>query len=322
MELNLTDSEERLFLIATSSVYAVLFLIALFPLVLTLLCTAATLLAQSLSLKIRVLLVNIFSAELCIWVSVSILYLGYPGRYLSRSSDDTSCRLVISLFVISALQKYSSVALYAITVYYFVRGRTNLLRWCLIVTYIACSWIVAVALGILPFFDVFSSYDADVAFCDGVQTRLTFMPFALVTLGALLFVCVIIIFSALTFHHYRKNLPRDNPVLKRSITRTLLYFLVASLVSLTNLVLPAVIPFVKGALSHEPLARLILFAYVFRVLLTVVSMVTPVATIVILMPLRVALKQLLRKIFCWCFKQRNERDDEDQHEVETTTALD
>lgn len=171
------------------------------------LCTAAMFLAKSLGLKIRVLLVNIFATELCIWFSVSVLHLGYPRCYLSRDCDDTSCRLVIGLFVASALQKYSSVALYAITVYYFIRGKTDLLRWQIIVYYIAGSWAIAVILG------------TDVAFCDPAQT---FVPFTLVTLGVLVFVCVIIAFSTLTFHHYRKNLPRDNPVLKKSIARTLL----------------------------------------------------------------------------------------------------
>ncbi len=69
MTFNLTGIDEGLYFIVSSVANVALFTIfALTPLLLCLLCALALVFATDINLKIRVLLVNIFAAEICSWL--------------------------------------------------------------------------------------------------------------------------------------------------------------------------------------------------------------------------------------------------------------
>lgn len=121
------------------------------------------------------------------------------------------------------------------------------------------------------------------------------MPIAAVQLIAIIFVCVIIFFSILTYCYVRKNTLEGNVEVKKAVSKILVYFFVAGLISFVNNILPSSFPFIKVALREKILLRVILFNYIFRLLLNAISITTPVAMIIILKPLRSAIKKMIWK---------------------------
>lgn len=302
--VNLTlDEEENLFLTINSVVYGVLFLVTLLPtLVLTVLCIAALLLEKSLDKKIRVVLINIFAAELCVWASDSILYLGYMGRFYSQ--DDYSCRFTSCFFIISTLQRYTSIALYGLVAYLLIRDSVHALRWQVIVLYIACSWIVAIFLGAIPFFRTFASYNEDaIPPCYSSVMALNSVPFYITSIEVFVCLCFIVIFGTLAYCYTRKIYTDDAENVKKSISRVLLFLLGVSAVSFASLVVPGVYPSVTtwdgdGGVATSFYPRPMIVHCVVRFVLNVVSLLIPVVSIVVMRPLRLAMRDLLEKVFC------------------------
>lgn len=240
MASNITDSEKELIFILTTTVYTAFSIAAVIPLlILTLLCIMALFLARVINLKIRMLLINILAVEFLVWFAGAFFFLGYPKRDSSRSL--TSCRFINSLYIITGLQKYAAVSLFATVVYYFIKDGVDRIKWYFIVPVIAGSWGVSIGLGVMPYFEPFWSYsmdNVDFPFCDNTQAPLGIAIFAPLTVGVLVCIVVITVFGVLTFCFIKKNTLQNSVDVKRSIAKTLLYLLVVSIVALINLILP------------------------------------------------------------------------------------
>lgn len=138
--------------------------------------------------------------------------------------------------------------------------------------------------------------------CDSnSQTRFFGVPVALIMLEVVFFSCVMITFSILTCRYMKNNILESNVEVKRAVAKSLVYLLVSSFFSFISHVLPVVHPIIRGALGSSVLVLFLLF-YVDRVLLKLVSIITPIASIIILKPLRLAMKQQLHKMLCSCCK--------------------
>lgn len=70
---------------------------------------------QTIVWKMRALLINLYTAEVINWLAGSVLFAGYPVRAYQRQ-EDYCCSIVFSLGMIFAAQKFSAVALYAVSV--------------------------------------------------------------------------------------------------------------------------------------------------------------------------------------------------------------
>lgn len=110
MDFNFTD--DKLYVIANTAINFGLFLALVLPtLVLCVFCVIALALAKDMILQMKILLINIFGAEICNWLSFAVVLVTFLNRVRLSVDDpaDPVCRLAGSLFVISPLQKSTSL---------------------------------------------------------------------------------------------------------------------------------------------------------------------------------------------------------------------
>ena len=121
---NLTGIDVDLYFAVNTTVSILVFgLIVLPALILNVLCVLALLLARDLVWQVKMLLINIFAVEICSWLGQAILFVGFPVRQSLELEADPACGVAVSLFIVTALQKMSATAIYAIMVYVFSQLR-------------------------------------------------------------------------------------------------------------------------------------------------------------------------------------------------------
>lgn len=94
----------------------------------------------------------------------------------------------------------------------------------------------------------------------------------------------------------------DNADIKKAIAKNLFYLNFAAVFSFVYNIVPASFPFIRNALADRGLLSLILTHYGLRVFLNLPSVITPIAAMIILKPISLALKQGMKKCVC----KRNE----------------
>lgn len=299
MALNFTGIDGGLYYSINSAVNVGLFFFAVLPtLILCLLCVLALFYADSINWKIRVLFINIFAGDICLWLALTILFLGYPVRQITLSVF--SCAVSFSLLIVTGLQKFMSTSLYAIAVYIFLKHGINRLKWYFIIPYLVISWIVSIAIASSVYVSGFSSFSD--AFCDIAQAPFSTVPIVSVQVLALIFLCIIIVFSILTYCYVKNNILEDDVEVKKAVTKIMLFLFILSLVSFFANVLPSSSLFIK---AEKMLVIVILFNYIFRVLLNLISIATPIVMIIILKPLRLAMKKVF-ECMCCCGRTNEE----------------
>lgn len=110
--------------------------------------------------------------------------------------------------------------------YIFVKYSIKKLKLYAIILYISISWIASISLGIIPYFDAFGNYNNNgiCDFKDASSTR-SFVV-ATIVVQAFLFICIIIVFSLLTYCYAKKNTLQDNVEVKKVIVKNLLFLAV------------------------------------------------------------------------------------------------
>ena len=126
------------------------------PFLLSLLCVLALVLAKDINAKIRLLLINIFTAETLSGFSFFFMYLGWPARFINE--EGTSCKIMLSLNSLTGLLKFSGTSLYAVSVYVFIKHGNKKLKWYIIVPYIAVAWtVVTTTVGVLAYLEEYGA---------------------------------------------------------------------------------------------------------------------------------------------------------------------
>ncbi len=261
------------------------------PFLLCLLCVVALLFAGAINTKIRVLLINIFAAEICNWLGYTVFYLGFPIRLIY--SDDYSCKFFISSFVVVAVQKFTAGALYAINVYIFIKHGKKKLKWYVIIPYIVISWILAVStLGILPYLDEFGAININ-GFCTTNPDSVLLMGLLppLVS-SAVFFLIIQLICSILTVIYIKKNTLEGNTTVKRAITKVLIYLVVVSILSFINSIIPSANPAIRETLPENDVIGVVAVNYILRLVFNIPTFATPIVAIVLLKPVRTAIKMI------------------------------
>lgn len=247
MDFNLTGRDEALFFAVNTTANVLLFFIlALPPFLLCLLCVLA-LMATDISKKMRVLLINVFVAEICSWISLFIFFLGYPlrARTYAEGIEDYSCHAMISSFVVSTMQKFTAGAIYAVNVYIFIKRGEKKLKWSIVVQYITISWVVVTGIfGMLPYF-TFGIINAlrtlrkeHPLFCSGEVTISFAISLVIVLVTAFAGMLVVIVFSILTWVYIGKNTLKGNVRVKKAVAKILIYLTVTSILSFLNGIAP------------------------------------------------------------------------------------
>ena len=304
MAFNLTGIDMNLYFAVNTSVNILLFGLVVLPtLILCVLCVLALFLAEGLIWQMKVLLINLFAAEVCNWLGRSLLLVGFPVWASLELEVDPACSVAISLFIVSTLQKMTATTLYAIMVYMFIKYNVKKLKWQVIVTYIAISWVVSLGMSIIPYFPEFGLFNNN-GFCD-IDSESVLLNSSAPVILVLVFICVIIIttFTILTYCYTKKNTLEGSVEVKKAIARNLQYLMIASIVTLVFNTVPAFSSLVRAAFAESGVVVQISINYIELVFLNLPSVATPIATIVILKPVRVAVREVCSKM-CACCKSR------------------
>ena len=151
MSINISGVDETLYFVANSVVnVSQFFLFVLAPLILCVIIVVALVLATELNLKIRVLLINLFTVDITNWLAYAMLYLLFPVR-LVLTEDTEICRIAYSFIFIAATQRYPSANLFAINIFCFVKYGEHKMKWFVIIPWIVVSWVIALLLVIVPY---------------------------------------------------------------------------------------------------------------------------------------------------------------------------
>ena len=283
-------------------------------LVLSVLTTLAFLLARDTNKKIRALLINIFVAEIVLCLRLSVNFLAYPIRQMFEIGGTvllSLCRLQISLGIIAVLAKVGSIALYAVMVYIFIKYNIKKVKWFILAIPIAVTWVIAIGFCIpvavrprdgandIIIFDGFclENLESEEEF-EARRRQFTIQLVVGWLLQGVFCGGIIITFCTLLLYFMKKTSVSEGS--KRAIAKNLLFLSVDALLSIfVGVVLPTVSLLAAPDPSNMDVQRGYTQASVQEqistMILSLVSLYTPLVTIVLLKPVRDATRQLVVK---------------------------
>ena len=304
MAFNLTGIDQGLFFIGNTIANIGLFVISALPMIILCgVCVAALFFAKDINWPIRVLIINIFFAEACSWLGLTLRFLAYAPRAKLRGAL-VICKVVLNFTITGATQKFFATALYAIMVYIFVRFGIKKLKWKIIIPCIALSWLYCILFGMIVYFNAFGLFESS-GFCDtnpGLPLFRVSLVISIVTSIGLL--STTIVFSIMTYVYIKKNTLESNVEVKKAVMKNLIYLTFSVIFSFIFNMVPATFPFIRAAFEDKGLLSLIVINYVLRVFLNVPSALTPIAAMITLKPIRLAMRQGIERC-CGCCRQNN-----------------
>ena len=322
---NLTGLNQEVYFAVNSAAYILLFLaISLPSLILCILCILALFFAKDVNWKMRALIINMFAAEICNWVAYSVLLLGFPTRFSGKIADNYSCKIALSLLVVAPQTKFAATALYSVMVYLLIRYGITKLKWSVIIVFTCIFWIAAFLIGLIPYFDDFAFNNA--GFCEVDSRSLLFILVVGISVIVMFFAtCTIIVFGVLTLLYIKRNTLEGNVEVKKSMARHLIFLSIVAVFAFVNNILPASFPHIRAALVDRVIVSIVVVQYILRVIFNMLSVITPIATVIILKPMRPAMKLMFMKMCAIC-KSREVSEihaiREAEGNTERTNALD
>ena len=305
MSFNLSDADLKLFFDAnTAAIISMFTFLVLPPFLLCLLCVLALVFAKEMNLKIRVLLINIFTAETLSWLSFFPMYLGWPARFIDGGV--ISCKLFVSLYVISGLLKFASTSIFAVSVYVFIHHENKKLKWYVIIPYIVVTWtVVTLTVSVPPYLEDYGAQNIR-GFCAANLFSGPYIGMSVsLTVGAVLFLSIELISCILTVIYMKRNVLEGNASVKKAIAKVLGYMAAVSVLSFINSVLPYFIPMIFETTSPDGnLTTFLAGIYVTRVCANITAFPTPIVTIILLKPVRDAIKTMSKKVCPCCHKNQ------------------
>ena len=276
----------------------ILFLVVLPSMLLSMLCVLILILpiSKPINAKIRFLIINMSIADVINWFNFVVYYLGWPMAHLFQREEDIVCKISVGFFIVANMQKFIACASYSLNVYIFVKYGERKLKWYILVTFLVVAWIVSAVLGTGPFYDLSSVTSNEDSFCKINADSLVFKIACVFLISlALLFLIFQLVCSLLTIVYVKKNVLEGNEAVKKAVTIIMACLSVSSIFSFTSFVIPIFV-------SLIPYNRVtFLIINVFRRLLLIVPVITTtIITIVVLKPIRVAMKTICKKVFCFC----------------------
>ena len=321
MAFNLSDADLKLFFDAnTAAIISIFTFLVLAPFLLCLLCVLALAFAKEINLKIRLLLINIFTAEALNWFSFFILYLGWTARFMDE--EDTSCQLFISLHAITGLLKFAGTSLYTVGIFVFIKHGDKKLKWYMIIPYIVVTWIVVtLTVGMPPYLRDCGTQNAK-GFCTVNLFSASYIGMAVsLIVGAMFFLSMQLICCILTFTYIKQNVLEGDSLVKRAIAKILRYMVVVSVLSFISSVLPYFIAMIFENIPDRNVATFLAIVYVIRVFTNITAFPTPIVTIILLKPVRDAIKTMSKKVCLCCHKNREYPATTEEHPATSSTAV-
>ena len=299
MAFNISEVNIEVYFTANVAVSAVLFMfLATPPLLLCLLCVIALIIADKLNKKIRLLLINIFAAEICNLLTYAASDLGWAPRLLY--DDNVSCRLLSSLIYVASVQKFTAEVIYALNIYFFIKHGEKKLKWSVIIPFIVISWILAAAFGSTAYFNDLGTDNVN-GFCKANIGTVSFKVIAaVVTTIATSSIIIEVTCCILTNLFIKRNVLEDNADVKKAVNKVLVYLVAVSILTFINTVLPFLGPYFFPKGTTQTLQGTLITNYGVRLFFNMLAFATPIVGIVFLKPVRAAIKTMSKKL-CMCF---------------------
>ena len=291
------------------------FALATFPtILLCIIAMVAIVKADGIDYKLKVIMLNIFVAEIYFSVGMSLSLLGFRVRLLIN--DDPAglvialCRVTLSAIITGGFAKILSITLYAIAAYIFVTKNIRRIKIYAIIVPQVLIWVLSIGFGIRAF-----TIPRDIprvfvyrGFCsvDLENTRPGETGFLIQLVVAWViegFICggLILTFSILTYCFIKKNTIGTDKEVKHALARNLFYLAGGAFFTITNAV---VIPTLVFFISFQPdtsgdiqpaLIELVVSYSIIQGLRSISSIYIPVVTITLVKVVRKALKQCIPK---------------------------
>ena len=287
---NITGIDPDLFAAINSTIHLGIFLLLTLPaIILNAVCIVALLLAKTIDWKIRAAIINIFAAETLNSLGTGLLYVSYPIRVTNNDASAASCTTALAISALGYNSDLLAIALYAIAVYIFIKYNIRKLKWSAIATAITISWGVCFISSVM--FGRTLSLAVDNGFCvsdDGdIETGYTvfIMLSALHTLGTM---AVVIIFDILIFYYVRRNATEEDVETKKAVVKILAYHSTKMIALVSQLIVAAVFIWLSRL---DSFVAAIAVETILNILFSATSLLTPIMSLVLLQPLRDALKE-------------------------------
>lgn len=245
----------------------------------------ALLRAKTMNINLRIILLSVFIAELSQILGYMVLFLGHPFRVEQDGSRSQSCNFAMSATLCGESAKLPATALYAISVYVYIKKGPRNLKYYAIVATIVASWVASFSVSVIPYavdFSVVSNH----GFCY-LEAKIS----TIIALGFIVAygVCIgtTIVFGVLTLCYVKRKTSKNRVRAQKIITKILIYLIVGSVISLFHNIVPPLLSladsYLKGSVSG--FIHLVAF-YISNALLLFLLILTPIVTLVLLRSVR------------------------------------
>lgn len=280
MSYNLTGDDS--ISAATRGINVVQLILIVAPsIILSGLCIVGLIFAKSINPQMRVILANILIPGLVFSTGSGILLV---GDIFNARSVLPLCNFAVVCIITGTGAKILAVSLYAIMVYLFIRYDSVKLKWYVIIPAITVSWIIAALLSLGAAVrsrlreDGFCENDSSSIGVLAATIALRFVQIA-VSLG------ILITFTALVYCYTSKNVISEDGEVKKAVARNLVYLLIDSIIFLLHFVVGTTITSLTAAGTN-----IVIVPAVLQGVGRLFVLLTPIAMLVLLKPLRLSLK--------------------------------
>ena len=263
---------------------------------------AALILAKDVNIKVRVILINVIAAHILgTMVPNSI---GYLHRTFEIFEHVIVCKIFFLLRLGGYLLKLCGTTLFSFVVYLFTKYGITKLNWSIVIPFLLLSWTVSVVFGALGLID----QDLGESYCTALYDSVLF--FTLIALGVLfkvVFLSITLVFNILTFCFVHKNTINDKT--KIAILKLSVFFFIESILDDVGALLPSIfVPIIVANPNKMNVQQIYVARMIIRIIVFIPPALTPIVMIILLKPLREALKQAQKKlsIYLKCKAQSSE----------------
>ena len=116
---------------------------------------------------------------------------------------------------------------------------------------------------------------------------------------SLIFISIQLICSVFVIVYIKRNVLEGNITVKRAVAKVVAYLIVASILSFFNNIAPIANPLIRNAIPENDIVGFVLVNYLLRLIFNVPAVATPIVGIILLKPLRIAIKNISKKA-CTC----------------------
>ena len=242
MELNITGVDNQLYYDVNVALNVFFFIfLSLLPFLLCVLVILALVLAKTINIKIRVLLINIFAAEILGWIAYAIFHLGWIVRL--NHNETISCKMFFTTYLVANFQKFTSGTLYTIKIFIFIKCGEKKLKWYIITPYIVLSWIIITIISVLQAIltppDLVRNINGTCSVHMYASLEFGISTTLIVTVSFIFLVIQIIIIIVMLVY-IKKHTLEGNVQIKTAVTKVLIYIIIASIVTFISTIAPAV----------------------------------------------------------------------------------